>query len=93
MLSLIPINNIDYYKNLDKYDCYKSPEYIGHWQGKLKDKFDLGDQVFLDGFDNIMSSKHLNTAKDSFPPNPKITKAQMNAVNGKLGRVGSRNKC
>jgi conjugative relaxase-like TrwC/TraI family protein len=72
MLSLSPINNIDYYKNLDKDDYYISSEYIGTWHGKLKKKFNLGDQVALDEFDNIMSSKHPKTAKDLFPPNQNI---------------------
>ena len=72
MLSLSPINNIDYYKNLDKDDYYISPEYIGTWHGNIKKKFNLGDQVALDEFDNIMSSKHPKTAKKLFPPNQNI---------------------
>jgi conjugative relaxase-like TrwC/TraI family protein len=75
MLTLVPINNIEYYKNLDQDDYYISEEALGFWHGQLVKTFALKNTVEVDDFENILKFKHPKTKKDLFDSNQNTKRA------------------
>lgn len=75
MLTLTPINNIEYYKNIDQDDYYISDEGQGYWHGKLSKRLKLGQVMDSLNFESVMKGLHPRTGKPLFSKNQNVKKA------------------
>jgi conjugative relaxase-like TrwC/TraI family protein len=77
MLTLSPVNNIEYYKNSEKEDYYINADSIGLWHGGFKKRFGLGENVLPHEYDNVMSLKYPKTGINIFKKEQNI---KLNAI-------------
>lgn len=75
MMSIKPINNIEYYKNLDQEDYYVKNETSDFWHGKLVSYFKLSTAVSQHEFEMVMTHRNPKTGITLFDKNQIIKKS------------------